>query len=197
MKVKQQLTRKYYKYITVESSWTQPVLSSNGTIGVDDFAVSATNTVEGQVYYPFTSNNYWMGDNNVSYIMYSNNALCIKRLGFSGYSYYSHGFDIYYYIKNFTFYGSNDGNSWTDLGTFTNNTHNFVSFEINNNNFYKYYKIYITDAKTRSTLMNIQLTATQQTVSVVESTKDDYNFYEDKIALNAFIDNNVYKAKKF
>lgn len=197
MKVKQQLTRKYYKYITVESSWTQPVLSSNGTIGVDEFAVSATNTTDGQAYYPFTSNNYWMGGNNVSYIMYSNNALCIKRLGFAGYKIPKGFYSNYYFIKNFTFYGSNDGNSWTDLGTFTNNTHNFVSFEINNNNFYKYYKIFITDVENTGTLMNMQLTATQQTVSIVESTKDNYDFYKDEIALNAFVDNNVYKAMKF
>lgn len=192
MKVKQQLTRKYYKYVTVESSWTQPVLSSNGTIGVDDFAVSATDTFDGVAYYPFTSNGAWTGRKGATYIMYSNNALCIRRLGFSG---FYDGGPIY--IMNFTFYGSNDGNSWTDLGTFSNNTYNFTNFNINNNNFYKYYKILVNSIRAGGAIKNIQLTATQQTVSVVEGTKDDYDFYEDEIALNAFVDNNVYKAMKF
>ena len=189
MKVKQQLTRKYYKYITVESSWTQPVLSSNGTIGVDDFAVSATDTRKGEAYYPFTSNNYWAGNANCTYTMYSNNPLCIKRLGFSGI--YQSGA---VYMSTFTFSASNDGNSWIDLGTFKNNTYNFTNFDVNNNNFYKYYKI---TAKYGGIIKNIQLTATQKITTIVESTKDDYDFYKDVIALSAFIVNNVYKAKKF
>lgn len=190
MKVKQQLTRKYYKYITVESSWTQPVLSSNGTIGVDDFAVTADFAVE-RAYYPFRGgDSAWRGQIGKSLIMYSNNALCIKRLGFSC--------DSTYYVKSFTLYGSNDGNSWNAIQSFTQNVTSFVTFEINNNNFYKYYKFYVNDAKSGNCyLMNMQLTATQQTTSIAEGTKDDYDFYEEEIALNAFVDNNVYKAMKF
>ena len=38
MKAVKEIVRKYYKY----ENWTQPVLSSNGTIGIDDFAVSCS-----------------------------------------------------------------------------------------------------------------------------------------------------------
>ena len=188
MKVKQQLTRKYYKYVTVESSWTQPVLLSNGTIGVDDFAVTADYAVE-RAYQIFNSN-AWRGQIGKSVIIYSNNALCVKRLGFSC--------DNTYYVKSFTLYGSNDGNSWNAIQSFTQNVTSFVTFEINNNNFYKYYKFYVNDAKSGNCyIFDMQLTATQQTVSIVESTEDDYDFYKDVIALNAFVDNNVLKATKF
>ena len=42
-----------------------------------------------------------------------------------------------------------------------------------------------------------QLTRKYYKYVTVESTVDDYDFYKDAIALNAFINNNVYKAKKF
>lgn len=188
MKVKQQLTRKYYKYITVESSWTQPVLSSNGTIGVDDFAVSASAQVN-RAFHAFDKT-AWRANNNTYLLIYSKNALCIKRLGFAG--------DRIYYVYNFTLYGSNDGTNWTSIQNYSADVKNYTTFEVNNNNFYNYYKFQVNNCISNNGYVeSMQLTATQQTVSIVESTEDDYDFYKDKIALNAFIVNNVYKAKKF
>lgn len=189
MKFKQQLTRKYYKYETVESSWTQPVLSSNGTIGVDDFAVTA-NAQTDRAFHVFDSTG-WRGNANTNLTIYSKKAICVKRIGFEGNS--------TYYITNFTLFGSNDNSNWTEIQTFSNNVINYTTFNINNNNFYNYYRFNVNSVSSNDNcyVKNMGLTATQQITTIVEGTKDDYDFYEDEIALNAFIDNNVYKAINF
>jgi hypothetical protein len=53
--------------------------------------------------------------------------------------------DQSYGPKDFTFYGSNDGASWVDLGSFTSiQTSSWQTFNIENVNTYGYYKIVVT-----------------------------------------------------
>ena len=91
-------TPKYLKKTVTETAWTQPILTSNGTLGGDSFAVSASSHQgTGTSYYPycaFSGTNVWTsvwlggnGQQNLTYTMYNPIAIKIKRIGIQNDSY--------------------------------------------------------------------------------------------------------------
>lgn len=137
-----------------DAPYTQPTLSSNGTIGGDTFGVSTDAT-------PYNSNfELWKGFDNTSntafhtnavitsadnakyVIWYSPIALNCKSITFTNY------YDSYSYTSSSGIvYGSNDGTNWDELTTYTNTISSVNAkwdINLNNNNFYKYYKILCT-----------------------------------------------------
>ena len=144
-----------------DAPYTQPTLSSNGTIGGDTFGVSTDAT-------PYDSRfELWKGFDNTSntafhtnaaitstdnakyVIWYSPIALNCKSITFTNY------YDNYSYASSSGIvYGSNDGTNWDELTTYTNNVSAAnTKWDINlssNNNFYKYYKILCTGTTANS-----------------------------------------------
>lgn len=186
------LQRVYYKRTESETSWTQPVLSANGTIGGDSFACAASSE-----YDPA-----WKAfDNNTSTVWtspyvqlpqwiewYDAKGLKISSLIIT-YSVMNYGAGA---IRNYKVQVSDNGNDWVDVYSGNDNKLSVGSYNINitinNNNFYKHWRFYIVSSYNSSyidqdmfRIHNIAITATTLEETIVPSTADDYDFYEDKM----------------
>lgn len=126
--------------------WTQPTLSSNGTLGGYNFAVAASNEYR-SAYYAVNKNNgdYWTTTGGTSpvvdFIFYNPAALQVNALSFTNRS--DSGISA---PANFDLYGSNDNSVYTFIGTYINtiSTNGATwSKDINSSNLYKYHKIHI------------------------------------------------------
>ena len=189
--VKEENVRKYYKYIT----WEQPILSSNGTMGGYNFACTQSNSLNSttvawrvfngdstttgesnrwQINNIDTSSWYWLS-------WYNPNPIMLKGLTI-------YNSESTYVVKAYKIQGSNDNSNWTDIVTGTNtNTTELGSWQIdmsNNTTSYPYFRIYCQpNNSTSMQISEIQINAK----AVVESTAEDYDFYEDV---------DIYKALK-
>ena len=129
-----------------ELPFTQPVLTADGTLGGDDFAVSALHYSLYNAYKPFSSsansnaNVTWaVKSNNADYTFYNPDGLKVSSLDIV-----NRNENTPRAIESGTVYGSNDGTNWTELTTFTNDvlTQNGAwTITVNSNAFYKYHKI--------------------------------------------------------
>ncbi len=123
-----------------DTTFAQPTLSSNGTLGGSAFAVSATNTTA-NAWKPFASQLYQSTANpgTVDFTAYNPTALHVNSITVKG------GAEAPYYPSAFTLYASNDNSTWTNLGNYTNSDYSERTITINSyTGFYKYYKISIT-----------------------------------------------------
>ena len=152
-------------YSGTETAWTQPTLTSNGTLGGNRFAVSASNNYDASTYpiYKSFDNDdstiWYCSSAPVDVIMYNPQPLkitkiqCKNRVDAANYTFTAG-----------TVYGSNDGSSWTQLTTFTNNvTTAGGTYDISlssNTNFYIYYKVTFSTASTTGVGANFTITAT-------------------------------------
>lgn len=127
--------------------WTQPTLSSNGTLGGYSFAVSASNEYR-PAWYAVNKNNsdYWTTTGGTSpvvdFIFYNPVALQVNSLSFTNRSDSGNSAPA-----NFDFYGSNDNSVYTLIGSYTNTVStggDTWSKTINSSNLYKYHKIHVT-----------------------------------------------------
>lgn len=156
----------------VETSWSQPVLSANGTLGGDVFAVGGTGFSSTYPAWQCFDNNSGTqcGTNTMNQgcnlIVFNPNPLKISKLvitqgGISGVMQPCSGLHLY---------GSNDNASWEDLSElWTNNSSNKPSmgatatFNITSDSFYKYFKFVMSSANGAlgTGLAEIKITATQ------------------------------------
>lgn len=112
-------------------SWTQPVLSSNGTLGGSSFAVTQSSAYSGRNAYLAFNNNtsdFWTsagssytanadGSTGSEYIIFYNpDKLNVSKLTFTNRS-DSGRLDA---PKSWSLYGSDDNSNWTLVGTYTN-----------------------------------------------------------------------------
>ena len=181
-------SRKYYKY--VYEDWTQPVLTSNGTIGGDAFAVRAPqlNTIQP----PYCAmdgkdSTQWYGNNYpIPYIFYSPQELDITKLEIRCWC------DLGAF-KSFEIQNSMDGNSWQTIWSgasglpYDVNAIHTVTVDLSNieNRRGKYWKInFLTPVYSSSKvadMVDLFITATAKTGKVEVSASDAYDFYEDNI----------------
>lgn len=123
-----------------EATFTQPTLSSNGTLGGSSFAVTCTNNTT-NAWKPFASQLYQStaSPGTVDFIAFNPTALHVSSITIKGNG------EAPYYPSAFTIYGSNDNSAWTSLGSYTNSNYSEKTIAINSyTGFYKYHKISIT-----------------------------------------------------
>ena len=159
-------TIRYYKY--TYATWTQPVLTADGVLGGDDFAVfcDSPNNTSYPAYYAFdSSTSTFAVTHEADYIIYNKNPINITKIDMtvrgSSYNY-----------RGGTLYGSNDNINWKEiiaLSALTNGSWDISS----NTGYYKYYKFSGSAGDWQP--KTLTLTATQQTGSV-ESTSTDYDY---------------------
>lgn len=163
---------KYYKYNPV--AWSPPVLTSDGVLGGDQFAVEASYVSSSNYAYKAMDANdstFWQCGTNASghsFTFYSPVPIRVTGLFFTFYD------DSKYGIRRGTFYASNDNINWVELKSFTEYTTQWASFD--KIGYYKYYKIAILQGGTYNgyvDLKELEIVATQGVE--IESTKDDYD----------------------
>lgn len=172
MKAYKETERKYYKYQYQE--FVQPVLTSNGTLGGDSFAV-AGNTDTYNAFDGATSGAYASRATNDTVIVYSPNPLCLTNVHLNAYSYLHCVYGLQEVLCADTLDGEREVVFSQNIGEHAaERTYSFP----NNTRYAKYW--FITYASTGSggyAIYEYQLTGTEQIT--VEATKDDYVFYKD------------------
>lgn len=185
MKAVKKIERKYYKYTIAD--WVQPVLTENGTIGGDSFAVKASSLLS-QKYDAFhafdgqektwfitgTPQPQWL-------IMYNPLPLNVSKI------HYSHT-DSNYWATEVDIQASKTGEGdWITLASFSGLTMKAeYDWDIDTNGeYYQYYRLYIKSASRTDTqhsarhasINKLILTALEKTT--FEATQDDYDDYVD------------------
>ena len=138
----------YTQYGGVETTFTQPTLGADGTLGGSSFAVYASNPQSGSEAYKLSDGNSSTQSTNfytsgVYWILYNPNALRLTSVTVT--NALSGSTDGV--VTSYTFYGSNDNSNWTTLSsgvsgsTSTTATWNFF---ISSTNFFKYFKFVAT-----------------------------------------------------
>lgn len=171
------IERTYYKYI--RQDWTQPILSSNGTIGGNSFAVSYAGNYTMESLHAFKAmdgNNstfcQWKGKDSW-FLIYNPKPIKVSSIYFKFYD--SSVPSWLHYID-----GSNDNINWDRIQNLSIPAVKEYTLNVNTEKAYKYYRIYtITSLGAGSwiDIYTITLNAIQQ--ETIESTPDDYDFYID------------------
>lgn len=144
--------------------WTQPVLSANGTVGGDSFAVLASSEEQysSEPYRAFeafdnNSSTYWRSAGGTKWLeFYNPQPLKVTNLQYANY---------YNYPTEGNVQGSNNGVDWTTLTTWTNNSLSTFNIDLSSNtNAYTYYRVNITNTSdgADSTIHCVQLNITAQ-----------------------------------
>lgn len=192
-KAVKQVERHYWKREETEQSWTQPVLSANGTIGGDSFACAAnTEYIDNPAWKAFDSNanTDWQGANSYGLPnileWYNPNPLNVTKIVFvTGLKEGSLTPIIYSCAKNYLVQASIDNTNWVDIYTGTNTSYSekkSITVNISNNNFYKYWRIYVSSVNKGNfvDIWSVSVTATQLQETIVPGTAENYDFYTDE-----------------
>jgi len=132
--------------IPVESQITQPKLSSNNTLGGDNFAVqiSSVNNSDTPAWKAFDKDNSthmaFSGGNTGTLIIYSPVSIKLTKLWHTNVASISSSRTT----LSGAIYGSNDNSNWTLLNSYTNSNQTSNArwaINVNSTNFYKYYKM--------------------------------------------------------
>lgn len=137
----------YTTYGGVETTFTQPTLSANGILGVDDFAVSSTGNYDGHVEWHSADNNpaTWYEPPNANapyhFIWWIKKPLKLSSITITESS------TLYNRMPTaYTIYGSNDNSNKTVLASGTASYASVMNFSIpaEVRGFYNYYEMYVT-----------------------------------------------------
>lgn len=184
----------YYKKITVEKDWVQPILTSNGTLGGSSFAVACSNvnTAAGWInniaacFDGQTDTGHISNANGIylpascEIIIYNPIPLNIKKFTLSQGAGNAKGG-----LHAGAIYGSDNGSNWVKVGTYSGLTANastiteYINLP-NNTGYYKYTKIANTTGGTNGVVVKeITLTATQKVEKWTECAKSEYDQLPD------------------
>ena len=179
-----------------EEAWTQPVLNSNGIMGGDSFAVSASSEYDSNfvAYHAFDGNTSteWatLGNSTPCYIsFYSPTPIKVSQLTMTNRN-------TAETFTGGTVYGSNDGVNWTSLTTYSNSvTTGGAVWTISlssNTNFYNYYKIEAASLYgTNCGFANIGITATQMKYPIFTDETSFQNMVSTYGVCGRFVYDNV------
>ena len=144
-----------------EQTWTQPTLSSNGTLGSSTFAVSAQHktSTSYDAWHAFdnNTNTYWCTNSYASstFTFFSTTALKVTKIvaKCSGTS---------YLIGSCTVQGSSNNSSWTTITNSISTSSATQTITLTNTSFYKYYRLTLT-ANPYLAITQFNITAKYQT----------------------------------
>lgn len=133
----------YSTYGGIETTFVQPALSTDGTLGGSSFAVNCDLIYSSWYAWYAVDNNpstHWHvpGLSGHYLTLYNPNPLKVSSINITNYN--------NEVITGYTIYGSNDNSNWTALYSGTNsNISDYATWGIavNSNAFYKYHKIYV------------------------------------------------------
>lgn len=141
----------------ITKNFIQPILTANGTLGGDYFAVATSNAPSSayDIWKAFDGDNstYWITDSsglNSTITIYNPIALNITQLTYM----LSPGHLHYNAPEEGIISGSNDGTTWTQVGTYSipYNTNVVKTIDLSSNTeYYKYYKWQITNSASGGT----------------------------------------------
>lgn len=147
--------------------FTRPNLTANGTLGGTTFAVSASSE-DSSSYRAFravdnNTSSYWSASTSSAYYYFYNpNPLCVTALTTTW------AYKITYIKYNSTSYlniaGSNDNSTWTNISyTATQgSTTKILQINLANSNYYKYYRIYLTNSYGQFALYELNIEGMEQ-----------------------------------
>lgn len=157
-----------YSTSSIDVNWSQPILTSNGTLGGNSFAVAASSEYAGQeVWKAFdgqtSGENYFRSkyiDIGATHTVTIYNPTALK---ISNIAYLNTGQTIVIPVS-YTIYGSNTNSNWTQLTTGTNSVYTAgqtwnMSLS-GNTNYYKYYKLDLKNGNSTGYIMCMELTVT-------------------------------------
>ena len=178
------MKRRYFKTVPEKTkTFSQPTLSSNGTMGGSAFACSASSedandTAPGNAYHAFDNNSstYWRCNNTTSgwIQFYSPDPLRVSKIKW--------GYFFSYPTKG-TVKGSNDGSSWATLKSWTNSSAADFTITISSTVGYKYHRVTVTGVNkdvvhcAKMTVTAIEVTQEAYEVEVQEG--EAYDRYQD------------------
>jgi hypothetical protein len=189
------LTDGIYISKTKDKPWTQPILNANGTMGGDSFAVAAN--FERSSHYAWyamdgvtTGNTGWFSDEiataGVWYSFYNPIPLNVTNLEFLNYT------GANYVTTSGRVQISNDGQTWTDIKSYTNSTvaaNASWSIDLSDNTYFaKYYRIY-SDSNVGTAgwiIRELTITATEQVNNRLDISTVPANLY-----LGGILNNNL------
>ena len=157
--------------------FVQPVLTSNGTLGGNSFAVQSSS--DWSESYPAwyavdgSTSTWWASSGNSSsdFIFYNPIPLNVTQLSWSSSPTYPNE-----YTTGGSILGSNDGTTWTTIMSYTNSTPNTIISLSSNTNYYKYYKISSTGYQESDfSITDLVITATSEN-PIVEYTEMPSDF---------------------
>jgi hypothetical protein len=179
-------TTKYYKEI--EISWEQPVLTSNGTLGGDSFAVGQSSTLDGEsssgawkAFDGAGSNTRWHSAQGLPQAIYWYNPTPLKISNVKVTNRAKDGSYVNYYQLQF----SDNNSDWVVVNVGTGESGDGVSWDIPvmESGSHKYWRIYITSASGSNNnyvaIGEIEITAT--TTTVIPGTPEDYTYKEETL----------------
>lgn len=156
-----------WKYVGEQSSWTQPTMTGNQmSIGGSVWGIYESGGQTGNLWKISDKNSstYWDAGRPglpINVIFYNPNPLLLTSVYF--YNYSSDG------INNYTFSGSNDNSTWTELSSGTGKGHNQEWTDtITTQTPYKYFKLSVSKTLDSSGWLNLRevtLTGTQYDVA--------------------------------
>lgn len=139
--------KRQFAYYSLQA-WTPPVLTENGILGSDNFAVASSafsgvvNTNASPAYALFANNPdiYWRSGAQTGWVTFYNPTPLIVNSLTWGY--------FYSYITGGCVFGSDDNFHWTALTTFTNSSAADCIIPVNSTHAYKYHRVQITGVNT-------------------------------------------------
>lgn len=182
MKAYRNIKRKYYKYVSTVREWTQPIISSDGVLGGYSFAVYSGGETAHPAWHACDNNSSTFATLNGEnmFILYNPTPVKPNYIRIINRNYPN------YYIQAGNLYGSNDGNVYSLVKTFTSSVGGRLAvFDLDtleNQEYYKYWKIQVTSANAGAwqpstvSLMD----ATERVTTVEEATQSDYDYYVDR-----------------
>ena len=121
-------------------TWIQPVLSEDGTVGTSDFAVQCSEVSQGNAYNPFdnVSGTFLLMPFNATLIMYFSSPLNVRNFKFETAQNLISASEAYNATKTWQLDVSNDGSTWTTIGTFEGNDTWYQDCQLDYSGFYNY-----------------------------------------------------------
>lgn len=156
--------------IDIDVSWSQPVLSSNGTMGTSAVAITEAVAGRSDAYKVFNGTIDDFGASNwkdLDFRIYVDVGINVSAISLRNGGHYA--------TTGGVFYISDNGIDWTQVGTFSQalSDSSYSTFNVTVTGYHKYYRIFLNQARTYSngnrhvSCSGIKLTATyQQTIGV-------------------------------